>query len=155
MQLSADVVFRKTEKGQHELRHRSHGLSPRARQLLILADGRRRYADLAKMLPEPQLLACLAVLEDGGFVARLDDGAAAPAPAPPSADTQSLPQARRRVARVLLDAVGPSGDDLAMRLERCASIDELRALLPAAASIVEAVRGRDASERFVRQVGEP
>ncbi len=105
------------------------------------------------------------MLEEQGFVRRAPQvgaqpaGAATPA-APPSAaiapaaaaPQPDLPALRRRVVRLLLDAIGPHGDELALRLERSRSLDELRALIPAAASVVEAVAGRGASASFLERV---
>ena len=87
-------------------------------------------------------------------------GASAPSgagpTAPPAASDSHPPQdiraVQRRVVRLLLDSIGPHGDELAIRIERSRSLDELRALLPAAASVVEAVAGRAASLRFLERI---
>jgi len=154
MQPAPPAILRKTDKAYQELRQRLFGLSPRARQLLILIDGRRRREDLARMLPEPELSTTLALLQGQGFVEPVADaagdwiGAATPGDAP-----EALQARRARVARALVEALGPSGDDFAMRVERCTAADELLQLLPAAASVVEAAAGREASERFIERIG--
>ncbi len=163
MEFSANDVFRKTGKGADELRTRRHGLGPRLRQLLILLDGRRNIAELSRMLPGPDLGEQLAQLEQGGFVARPFDagvpqaGAAAPAAtapvAAPAAGAGDLQPLRARVTRALLDTIGPNGDDLAIRIERARTTDELRALLPAVLSVVEACRGRAGIDDFLRRCG--
>ena len=166
MPLPSDLVFRKTEKGVLELRHRTHGLNARVRQVLILLDGHRRGADLCRMLPGAELNQHLANLEDGSFIAR--DGVpthppgtapvlhVVPATSPPAAwqDGQGpLPVLRARLVRALLDATGPSGDDMAARIERCITLDEVRSLVEPAAAIVEAVGGRHACARFLERIG--
>ena len=167
MPLPSDLVFRKTEKGVLELRHRTHGLNARVRQVLILLDGHRRVADLCRMLPEDELNQHLASLEGGSFIAR--DGApmqpaAGAVPVlrvvsakPPAAAWQNgqepLPVLRARLVRALLDATGPSGDDMAARLERCITLDEVHSLIDPAAAIVEAVGGRHACARFLERIG--
>ena len=169
MQLPNDLVFRKTEKGVLELRHRSHGLNARVRQVLILLDGHRRVGDLCRMLPEADLNQHLASLEDDRFIARdttlqpqpdqPDDGPPprgmlpAPERAPWQDGREPLPLLRGRIVRALLDATGPSGDDLATRIERCHTLDELRSLVEPAAAIVEAVGGRHACTRFRERIG--
>jgi len=163
MEMSAHDVFQKTGKGADELRTRRHGLGPRLRQLLILVDGRRDIAELSRMLPGPELGEQLAQLEQGGFVARPFDagsphaGATAPeatAPAAaPAAGAEEMRTLRARVTRALLDTIGPNGDDLAIRVERARTIDELRALLPAVLSVVEACRGRAGIDDFLQRCG--
>ena len=74
-------------------------------------------------------------------------------PAGGPAHDPDLAALRARVIRALLDTIGPNGDDLAMRIERVRSADELRALLPAALSIVEACGGRKAVDGFLQRSG--
>jgi len=163
MEISTDSVFQKTNKGADELKTRRHGLSPRLRQLLILVDGRRDLGELARVLPGPELAGQLAQLESGGFVTRPLEAAfpepekapapavpAAPGPAAPAEDLRAL---RARMARALIDTIGPNGDDLAMRIERVRSVDELRALLPAVLSVVEACSGRAGVDQFLHRGG--
>jgi len=146
MPACADLVFRKTDKAREELLQRTWGLDAQARQVLILIDGHRRCRDLGRMVPDEALHACLAQLEADGYIV--------PAPAVPAvpAGTMSLSAKRRAAVTALLDAAGPDGDALAIRLGSSRSEDELRALLPAAVSIVEAVAGRDAGTRFARRI---
>ncbi|MCL4185037.1 MAG: hypothetical protein KJ011_16475 [Burkholderiaceae bacterium] len=181
MEISTRSVFQKTGKGIDELRTRSHGLGPRLRQLLILVDGRRDLDELARMLPGPGFAENLEQLESGGFVTRSPDAArppdvsaapaqagsapaeagraAAPRPtAPPRqpvapAHGPELSALRTRVIRALLDTIGPNGDDFAIRIERARSVDELRALLPAVLSVVEACGGRKAVDGFLQRCG--
>jgi len=166
MEMSARDVFQKTGKAADELRTRRHGLGPRLRQLLILVDGRRDVAELSRMLPGPELGEQLAQLERGGFVSRPFDAgtvqasavapavsAATPAPTPAPTGAQDLRTLRARVTRALLDTIGPNGDDLAIRIERVHTVDELRALLPAVLSVVEACRGRAGIDDFRQRCG--
>lgn len=74
-------------------------------------------------------------------------------PAGGPAHGPDLAALRVRVIRALLDTIGPNGDDLAMRIERVRSVDELRALLPAVLSIVEACGGRKAVDGFLQRSG--
>ena len=155
MQPDPGMVFAKTAAGAEELRARKAGLGPRARQLLILVDGRRSVADLARILPPGELPLLIDELEALGLIARPPapvPAAAASAPAAPS-PSESLLAARQRAIRALLDTIGPNGEDFAIRLERCASADEIGALMPAIVSVVEAVGGRVAVEQFQRRMG--
>lgn len=171
------TVFQKTEKGNLELKTRQAGLSAVLRQLLILIDGKRSCEQLAKMLPARAMEEGLVVLEANGFIHRgMDPGAAAAPPAASAATSagpatvpaatatgaaplprrepgESFESMRRRVVRALVDCVGPVGDDMAMRLEKTRSAEELRRLVPTATQLIEAVRGRAAVESFTRQIG--
>ena len=232
MAFSSDTVFAKTPQGSDEIATRRHGLSMRMRQLLILIDGRRTVADLARLISDKDLGASLATLKEQGFAsptgtaagavrggpatATLSDtlvgsgsasaGSASAGSAPPAAPAaattaaapatatvqtvaptstaastpvaastpgaaatssagatgaatavaqrRDLETVRRQLVRHLVDAVGPGGDDMAVRIERCRSVHELRELLPAVITLVEALRGRSAMQAFVQRVGE-
>jgi hypothetical protein len=259
VELSAAWVFVKTAQGSDEIATRRHGLSMRLRQVLILVDGRRSVADLARMVPETELRAHLPVLLEQGFVevpggsaesagpgagpgpvpapggaqpagapgpsaaesgpatrtaagqggasasgprtstlvpahaagappGAAAGGAAAPGPGPaagapgpggigfvarggvplgglpiggapapaapaPPVQRRDLETVRRQLVRQLVDAIGPNSDAMAVRIERCRSVDEIRQLLPTIASLVEAIRGRTAMNAFMQQVG--
>lgn len=149
MSRAPGTVFRKTDLGVDELKSRAHGLDPRARQLLILIDGRRSLEELARMCPPDHLDAYLRLLDAGGFIEVTK----------PSTSWEDTPVAgedfarhRQRVVRALLDACGPSGDEFAVRIERCETVAELRALLPAAIELAEAISGRAASREFAERV---
>ncbi|HSC80772.1 MAG TPA: hypothetical protein VLC08_10485 [Chitinolyticbacter sp.] len=87
-----DVVFRKTDLGTEEVRGRSHALSPKLRQLLIMIDGKTPVNQLALQLPEKEMVHRLMELEWDGFIERVGGVAAGgpvsspkPAPAPAAA----------------------------------------------------------------------
>lgn len=155
-EMSTQAVLQKTRKGTDELRTRRHGLSPRLRQLLILIDGKRDTAELARMLPGPELAEQLARLENDGFVTRPLEAPDEPDPervAQPAPVVEDLRALSARVTRALLETIGPNGDELAMRIERARSIDELRSLLPAVLSVVEACGGRAGVDGFLQRCG--
>ncbi len=195
----AELRFAKTTKGIVEIRDRVQGIPTRARQVLILVNGRRSIAELGQLIPEPQLSTHLRVLEAQAFITRVAEGSgpdtgfgpqtvAGPstlvrelwsdtrmgrldvltdAPLPASTATGSpddnrsdsaasdpirfdpLHAFRNRLIRNLLDTIGPPGDVMAERIARCGSMQELRDLMPAVSSIVEAIRGPAAAREFV------
>ncbi len=157
-----DAVYAKTPQGSDEIATRRHGLGMRVRQLLILVDGRRNVADLAKLVPPPDLDVHLSTLEGQGFVARVEPvagpraaaspGLVAGAPLEPAAG-RDLETLRRAVVRELVGAIGPHADDMAVRIERCRSVDELREVLGSVAALVEAVRGRAAVAELLQRLG--
>ena len=65
-------IYSKTARAHEELATRSHGLSPRLRQLLILIDGQRTEEQLVRLIPREEFDEYLPVLEKGGFIVRQD-----------------------------------------------------------------------------------
>lgn len=65
-------IYNKTALAHEELATRSHGLSPRLRQLLILVDGQRTEEQLVRLIPRAEFDEYLPVLERGGFIVRQD-----------------------------------------------------------------------------------
>lgn len=84
------AIYRKTDKGRAEIETRAHRLAPRLRAALIVVDGRRDDAELARLVMQSDEV--LDLLEQQGFVERVAVAAAgsrAPltAPAPLAAGT--------------------------------------------------------------------
>ena len=151
------IIFRKTAKGLSEIETRAHRLPPRVRSTLILVDGKRDADDLKALIAQ-QPEETLQLLADQGFIEAVGEtlGAApkpaaagppvAPAPVPPA--ELDFPTRRRTLVRALNDELGPAAESLAIRIERTASIEELRPLAAQAVQLVLAARGRAASEAF-------
>lgn len=158
------TIFAKTPEGQKEIADRARGLSGRARSLLILVDGKRSVAELGAMVPDAQVH--LEALLKAGLIAPAASASPAnPPPAPaqrqpqpksvpgtaPVAAAQDLADLRRDAARAINDLLGPDGDSLAMRIERAANADELRAALERCAAFIADARGRRAAEGFAQR----
>ena len=128
------TVYRKTDKGVSEIETRAFRLLPRLRQALILVDGRKTDAELAKLiLAEPE--ATLATLQAEGFIEKLATVADAPperkadvagaAAAPVRKAVVSVDAIRRDAVRYLNDQLGPAADrvlDVQWRTEHLASL---------------------------------
>lgn len=157
-------IFRKTAKGLAEIETRAHRLPPRLRSALIIVDGRRSAEALRPLiLQQPQ--ETLQWLLDEGFIEPAP-GAPEPAPAPtplaprPAAPGQApvaqadaagagdFTRARAEAVRLLLQRVGPDGEDLALRMERAPNAEALRPLLNLAVQSVANMRGRQAAQEF-------
>jgi hypothetical protein len=84
--MNPNVRFTKTDKGQDEIRNRTHRLNPRLRQMLVLVDGTKPIGEL--VAAATNLGADVTVLEAlvrDGFIAPIDaPTAASPAVAAPS-----------------------------------------------------------------------
>lgn len=154
------TVYRKTAKGQAEIDTRAHRLLPRLRQALILVDGRKTDAELAKLiLAEPE--ATLATLLTDGFIEAVATVADAPperkpeAASAPSAPARkavvSVDSIRRDAVRYLNDQLGPAAEGISIKLERVKTMPELRPLLVSAAQLLVNVRGADAAQAFANR----
>jgi len=133
----------KTDSGLQELRTRAGGLPPRLRSLLIMIDGRRTLAQVqaaAGQIGAPP--DAVEQLLQRGLVAVRPLGAA-PQPPPPMAGSEHVdlpldaPGAieRFRGAQKLMndsvvDAIGMRAFFFTLKLERCFTLADLRALLP-------------------------
>jgi hypothetical protein len=155
------TVYRKTAKGQAEIDTRAHRLLPRLRQALILVDGRKTDAELAKLiLAEPE--ATLATLLSDGFIEavatvadappeRKPEAVAAATAAPARKAVVSVDAIRRDAVRFLNDQLGPAAEGISIKLERVKTMPELRPLLVSAAQLLINVRGADAAQAFANR----
>ena len=150
------IVYIKTADGQRELRTRERGLPPRARSLLILIDGKRTYDELAVLVQ--QIDTTLPTLLDAGLVAIVaaasPDSTPAAAPSAASGGTQPIesPDALRRAAvRAVNDLLGPTGEALALRLEKASGVQELDAALERAVAVIANARGGAAAAQFANR----
>lgn len=122
----------KTPKGTEEVSRRSHGLSLKARRLLILIDGRKDAAALAAMMPGEDVAALCAELLAGGFVEPVAPAAPAAGDQPAAMnEAQRFEMARNFMVNSVGAFLGVMGSGLIDKLERSASLGELRSHLPA------------------------
>jgi hypothetical protein len=156
-------VYQKTAKGSEAIATRQHGLSPKARSLLILIDGKRSVEALCKLsggaLAEAE--AFLRSLLDSGCIAQAAASPRAPAasvatpptrPAPDGAAPVSLADAQRYAVRRLTDLLGPNADDMCLRLEASRNAAEFQAVLARAEDMVRQLRGAAAAAEFASKM---
>jgi hypothetical protein len=100
------TVYRKTHQGRREIETRALGLGPRLRRALILADGRRDDAELARLLGSDagELLAQLLAQ---GYVDVLAETPAPHQPAAPQDPAAVLPAPAGRGAEVVTGPAQP------------------------------------------------
>lgn len=153
------TIYRKTEKGQVEIETRALRLAPRLRTVLILIDGRRTDNELRPLIPGDATGAFQSLLQDGFVeVVRVVEERATPRPAPPPAPPGSndaarrqLDQRKRDAVRALLDQVGPLGEAVAVRLEKCSDWSDLKPTLELARQVLEYARGSAAAQDYARR----
>lgn len=153
------TIYRKTDKGQVEIETRALRLAPRLRTALILIDGRRTDNELRPLVPGDAPQAFQTLLQDGFIeVVRVVEERAAPrppaAPAAPGSNDSArrwLEQRKRDAVRSLLDQVGPLGEAVAVRLEKCTDWSDLKPTLELARQVLEYARGSAAAEDYARR----
>lgn len=159
------TIFRKTDKGQAEIETRAHRLPPRLRSALILVDGHRSSDELRTMILQQSDETLAALLAQGFIEAAAVAPPPAPVPqrAPERASPPSLPaaerapdftQLRRQLVREFNDLTGPTGEVLAIRLEKAVDRNALGTLLPAAGEFVASVRGAAKASEFKQRFAE-
>ena len=142
-------IYTKTAAGSDELKTRAHGLSMRLRAILIMVDGTRTVAQLreaAAGLGAPP--DCLDTLLAAGLVAvRPPVPAVQPVPvasASPSAGgsgAERFVAAQKDMVERAVDAMGMRSFFFTLKLEKCYTTDDLRALLPELIKSVAKARG--------------
>jgi hypothetical protein len=148
-----DYIYDKSEKGRQEIRTRKHHLAPKSRAMLVLIDGKHSGKELLKsfaFLGMTEVI--LSELAENGFVdSKLpvanDVVAANDATAPESQDSATSPADTQGAADGILahgetqynaiyhfynhtikSALGFWGIGLTLKVERCSSIEDFRAL---------------------------
>jgi hypothetical protein len=148
------TIYRKTDKGQIEIETRALRLAPRLRTALILIDGRRSDNELRSLVPGDATQAFHTLLEDGFIeVVRVVEERAVPRPPPPPTPPggAKFEQRRREAVRTLIDQVGPLGEAVAVRLEKCADWAELKPTLELARQVLEYARGAVPAQEYAKR----
>ncbi len=132
------MTYFKTRKGQEEIESRSGGLTPRARRLLIMIDGKRPVDELRALIADPALDETLAMLEGEGYIAQPEVAAPEPPPetpepaedaAPAAFDPKQLEMARNFMMNTITKFNGPYTKlGLMKKVHECRHPDELDGL---------------------------
>lgn len=148
--MDLSLLFHKTPKGEEEMAHRSHGLSPRARSLLIMVNGKVTGEELRKrgdaLGGGTDLFQLLA---DGGYIEPMA-APAADAVAAPTAPRLSPAQveAVRFASHFIVEALGPAYDELGGRIETCRDPAQLVHLLEGVREVIDSNAGKKKGEAF-------
>ncbi len=156
-------VYRKTAAGQIEVAARSGSLSLATRRVLIMVDGKRSVAELAPLLPGG-IGSAIDTLVEKGYIepaGSVDAAPVAPAasatvsPAPRTLSDVSDPsrfmsidEAKRRAVRELTDRLGPGAEYIALKIEQCRGVADLRACLHDAERVLVNTLGERAAQEF-------
>ena len=156
-------TYHKSALGAQAIATRSAALTPKLRSLLILIDGKRGYDELGKlgaMLGDVEQL--LVQLADQGFIEPVE-GSAAPAAspsagaAPAAAPTPAFPPvplaaAQRHAVRRLNDLLGPTAEELCMRIESTRNAHDFLVALHRAEAVLRQFGGEKMAAEFVAEM---
>jgi hypothetical protein len=157
------AIYHKTPKGMESVANRQSGLAPRLRSLLIMIDGKRSFTDLTALTGDCEaLLAQLAqdgLIEPAGGAAPVSAGPVSAWPDSQATTTSptplvvvSLPEAKRRATRLLVEMLGPTSEVLCMKIESAGKLSDFVSAVKRAREIVRDVRGAAAAERFIAEI---
>lgn len=151
------TVYRKTEKGQAEIATRQNHLALKLRSALIMVDGKRTDEELMRMIAPPAEEALQALLAEGYIEvigvtaaraarpAEEDSPATMPIPLAPHKPVETV---RMQAVRFMGEQLGPLGDNLAMKMEKAKSWEDLHPLLVMAHRYIADNRGNATADAF-------
>ncbi|MGV3573469.1 MAG: hypothetical protein ACO1PB_23005 [Ramlibacter sp.] len=177
--LDKTAIYHKSAKGAEAIATRNAALSPKQRSMLILINGKRPLAELMALgqgLGDPEQL--VEELADAGFIESASatanaptepaplmpaagperSGGSRPAPAPapaplnPTELAVPLPQAKRFAVRRLNDMLGPTAQDMCIRIEAARTPQEFRAAIRRTETILREVVGPQLAQQFTTDV---
>jgi len=165
-------IYDKTAKGREEIATRKHQLASRLRTLLVLVDGHKSEEELLRSVAGLGLNEhALQELVAQGFIvmsasyASLPETAPVPAPSaagqapaapPPPAVTPDQVQQFQSVYdfynKTIKSTIGLRGFTLQLKVEKAATIDELRQLRDPYVEAVQKAKGRDTAALLAQQL---
>jgi hypothetical protein len=151
------TTYQKSVKGAQAIATRSAELPPKLRSMLILVDGHRNFEELStvgNVFGDPAQL--LATLEEKGFIEAVGPSApkaeerraSAPAPLAPVQGAVPLAEAQRYAVRRITDLLGPTGEELCLRIENTKNARDFMAALQRAESVLRDFGGTELARKF-------
>ena len=135
--MDQNTVLSKSAKGKEEIDTRKYKLDQRLRSVLITVNGKLTVEALAKQFASmADIHTVLEKLWREGFVQEQVD------------DTVRLKPARSELAAFVSAALGPGGDDIAMKIEAAKSMADLRAYLESRRATLDSALGKAKAEAF-------
>ena len=132
MAMDANTVLAKTAKGQEAVARRAHGLERKARQILIMIDGKRGLAALPPLCDRAETMAIADLLLAEGMVA-LADSRSAQRNTIPTEEAMALGESEIETIRTFMvnttnHFVGVFASGLVNRIEHSSTAAELLTL---------------------------
>jgi hypothetical protein len=144
--LDPRLVYNKTAAGVSEVLVRSDALSPAARRVLLLIDGRRSLAQLPGHARPGELPRLIDELLSAGMIALSGIVDELPAGWNDARDPQ-LEDFKRRIEGTVARELGPDGRVLEARLQDCVNMTVMRSVMREVIELVRTRAGDDAATR--------
>jgi primosomal protein N' len=139
--MDPNTVLSKTAKGREEVETRKYKLEQRLRAVLITVNGKLTAGEVARQFSQTtDINAQLEKLLREGFVQE------------PADDSGRLKQARAALSALISAALGPDGENIAIKIEGAKSMEELRAYLESRRALLDGVLGKDKTAAFWAKV---
>ena len=135
------TVLSKTDKGREEIETRKYKLEQRLRAVLITVNGKLTAGELASQFSQASdINAQLEKLLREGFVQE------------PLDDSARLKQVQTELSALISAALGPGGDNIALKIEGAKSVAELRAYVESRREMLDGALGKDKAAAFWAKV---
>ena len=135
------TVLAKTDKGREEIETRKYKLEQRLRAVLITVNGKLTAGELVGQFSQASdINAQLEKLLREGFVQQ------------PLDDSARLKQVQTELGALISAALGPGGDNIALKIEGAKSVAELRAYLDSRRDVLDGALGKDKAAAFWAKV---
>jgi hypothetical protein len=151
------TIYDKTVKGREEIASRCYQLAPRMRSLLVMVDGRQSIEDLLSKVAGLGLgEANVQSLLDEGFIELAKPSFAPPEPEPlppdPATIAEQFKSAYEYYTRTIKPTLGIRGLNLQLKVEKAATLDELRDLRIPFFEMAVRAKGRPAALQLRREL---
>ena len=154
--MDSSIIYVKTARGSEEIASRSHGLSSRARAMLIMVDGRRNVTSLfAQSADRAEAESHLATLLDGGFIDIVEQAPAAELPAENVSPTTALIElgtVKQYINQTLHSLLGPDADLFAIKVDAVKDVPALLALSENLCQVIQGIGGSKKANDFKEKV---
>lgn len=153
--MNNDVVFVKTDAGRQEMQDRALKLAAALRAVLLMVDGRRDLSQLRGLAaglhaPHDAIEQLVAI----GLI-QTADGSQALAPRDlPAAGAPAYGQLYRLMSEAVREHLGLKGYFIQLKVERCANVEELGALLPEMATAITKAKGHTFATAWLARMHE-
>ncbi len=174
--MDGTLVYSKTPRGIAEISLRSAQLPMPTRRVLIMIDGKRSVDDLSILVKPGEIVGVIASLESGGLIQSISHRGVLDVPTINGRENESglpsalsgpttsgglddrdpnpitLEEVKRRAVRGLNDRLGPDAETLAIRIEKCRTIEEFRNCVREAERFISMALGANAAQDYLKSL---
>lgn len=155
--MKAQAIYRKSDKGTQAITSRALGVGGKLRMLLILVDGHKNVEELKRLAVQAMISEADQLLEQlvaEGLIELESAGTPDPVQSKTVAGASStdLAKAKSQATRLLIELLGPSSEELCMRIEGAKDAPQFIEAMKRAYSVVRDVKGQAVANLFGQSV---